>query len=166
MQIRDIMTANSIVVRPDTTVNEIARLMYENNISGVPVVDEAGSVVGIITELDMIVRNTRLELPAFVQILDGRILLETPAHYEKRLRHMLGTRAQDIMTRDVVTIKPETEVEDVAALMVKRRVNPVPVVENGVLVGIVSRSDIIRMMIQTLAEEESPEGAGAEAASE
>jgi CBS domain-containing protein len=149
MQVRDIMTLMVIFVRPDTPVGEIAQLMYENNVSGVPVLDTAGHIVGVITELDMIVRNTRLELPAFIQILDGRIMLETPGHYEKRLRHMLGTHAQDIMTPDVVTVSPEAQVEEVAELMVKRRVNPVPVVENGALVGIVSRSDIIRMMIQS-----------------
>jgi CBS domain-containing protein len=154
MKVRDIMTTKIVAVGPETSVNDIARLMCENNVSGVPVVDEANKIVGVITELDMIVRNTRLELPAFVQILDGRIMLETPGHYEKRLRHMLGTHAQDIMTRDVVCLSPDAEVEDVATLMVKRRVNPVPIVENDVLVGIVSRADIIRMMSQALAPQE------------
>lgn len=148
MKVRDIMTTEVLTVRPDTPVNDIARLMYENSVSGLPVVDQAGHVVGIITELDMIVRNTRLELPLFVQILDARIMLETPGHYEKRLRHMLGTHAEDIMTSDVVTVSPETEVEELAQLMVRRRINPVPVIEAGALVGVVSRSDIIQMMIQ------------------
>jgi CBS domain-containing protein len=152
MSVRDVMTTNIVTVKPETPVNEIARLMCQNNVSGVPVVDASGQVVGVITELDMIVRNTRLELPAFIQILDGRIVLETPGHYEKRLRHMLGTHAQDIMTTDVVTVAPDMEVEHLAALMVKRRVNPVPVVENGQLVGIVSRADLIRMMIQSCEE--------------
>ena len=154
MRVRDIMTTEIVAVRPEASVNDIARLMCEHNVSGVPVVDEAGKIVGVITELDMIVRNTRLELPAFIQILDGRIMLETPGHYEKRLRHMLGTRAEDIMTREVVSIGPDAEVEDVATLMVKRRVNPVPIIENDTLVGIVSRSDIIRMMSQALAPQE------------
>jgi CBS domain-containing protein len=127
-------------------VNDIAKLMHERDIGGVPVVDETSHVVGIVTELDMIVRNTRLEMPAFIQILDGRIPLETPGHYQKRLRHMLGTSAADIMTEKVITISPDAEVEALAELMVKRRLNPVPVVENGVLVGIVSRADLIRMM--------------------
>jgi CBS domain-containing protein len=147
MKVRDIMTTEVVTVRRDTSVNGIAKLMSERGITGVPVVDDAHHVVGIITELDMIVRNTRMEMPAFIQILDlARIPLETPGHYHERLQHMLGTHAADMMTENVVTIGPDAEVQDLAELMVKRRFNPVPVVENGVLVGIVSRADLIGMM--------------------
>jgi CBS domain-containing protein len=100
----------------------------------------------MVTDLDLIVRNTRLEPPAFFQILDGRIPLETPGHYKNRLQHMLGTQARDVTTEPVVTIGPDEEVETLAALMVKRRANPLPVVEAGRLVGVVSRADVIRLM--------------------
>lgn len=145
MKVRDVMTREVVSAGPDTPVNEVARLMAARGISGVPIV-EAGSVIGIVSELDLIVRNTRLEPPAFFALLDGRIPLETPGHYRKRLQHMLGTQARDVMTRDVVTVEPDAELEALAELMVRRRVNPVPVVEAGRLVGIVSRSDIIRTM--------------------
>jgi CBS domain-containing protein len=149
MNVRDIMTAEVVVANPDTSVNLIARLMAGRDISGVPVV-ENGGVVGIVTELDLIVRNTRLEAPAFFAILDARIPLETPAHFRERLRHMLGTLVRDVMTEKVVTIGPDEALEALAELMVKRRVNPVPVVEDGRLIGIVSRSDIIGMMAHDL----------------
>jgi len=154
MKVREIMATDVVTVRRDTSVNDIARLMSERDISGVPVVDDAHHVVGIVTELDMIVRNTRLEMPTFIQILDGRIPLETPGHYRKRLQHMLGTHAADIMTAEVGAIGPDDTVEDLAELMVKRRLNPVPVVENGVLVGIVSRADLIHMMAHEFGAEE------------
>ena len=154
MLVREIMTTEVVAVRRDTSVHDIAKLMGERDISGIPVVDESNHVVGIVTELDMIVRNTRLELPAFIQILDlARIPLEMPGHYRDRLRHMLGTQAADIMTEQVVAISPEAEAQDLAELMVKRRLNPVPVVENDVLVGIVSRADLIRMMARELESE-------------
>jgi CBS domain-containing protein len=154
MQVREIMTTKVVTVRRDTSVNDIAKLMGERDISGIPVVDESNHVVGIVTELDMIVRNTRLEMPAFIQILDlARIPLERPGHYRDRLRHMLGAQAADIMTEQVTAISPDAEVQDLAELMVKRRFNPVPVVENGVLVGIVSRADLIRMMARELESE-------------
>ena len=149
MKVRDIMTAEVVVANPDTSVNLIARLMAGRDISGVPVVED-GRVVGIVTELDLIVRNTRLEPPAFFAILDARIPLETPAHFRERLRHMLGTHVRDVMTEKVVTIGPDEALEALAELMVKRRVNPVPVVEDGRLIGIVSRSDIIGMMAHDL----------------
>jgi CBS domain-containing protein len=150
MKVREIMTANVAVAAPDTSVNQIARLLDGGSLTGVPVVDAQGRVVGIVTELDLIVRNVRLEPPAFFQLLDGRIPLETPGHYKKRLQHMLGTLARDVMTDKVLTIGPDEDVEELAELMVKKRVNPVPVVEGGRLVGIVSRADIIRMMAREL----------------
>jgi CBS domain-containing protein len=152
MKVRDIMTAEVVAAGPDTSVQLVARLMAGRGISGVPVVTD-DRVVGIVTELDLIVRNTRLEPPAFFALLDGRIPLETPAHYRKRIDHMLGTLVRDVMTEKVETIGPDDDLETLAELMVKRRVNPVPVVEGGRLAGIVSRSDIVRMMAR---EEETP----------
>lgn len=149
MKVRDIMTVEVVVAHPDTSVNVIARLMAGRDISGVPVVED-GRVLGVVTELDLILRNTRLEPPAFFQILDARIPLETPGHFRERLQHMLGTLAREVMTDKVVTIGPDEDLEALAELMVKRRVNPVPVVEDGRLVGIVGRSDIIRMMARDL----------------
>jgi len=155
MKVRDIMTQDVVSVKRDTPIHEIARVMGARDISGVPVVDDAGRVVGVITELDLIVRNTRMDMPHFIQILDlGVIPLELPGHYRDRLKHMLGARAEDVMSREVVTIGPDDSVEALAEVMVKRRVNPVPVVEGDQLIGIVSRADLIDM----LAAEMSGEG--------
>jgi CBS domain-containing protein len=149
MKARDVMTTDVITVRPETPVSEVARVMNERDISGVPVVDAVGEVVGVITELDLVLRNTRLHMPTFIQILDAQIYLETPGQYRERMRHMLGTQAQDIMSSPAITIGPDAELEAVAELMVEERVNPVPVVDDaGRLVGIISRSDIVRLMAQ------------------
>jgi CBS domain-containing protein len=150
MRVREIMTTDVATARLDTPVNRIARLMVDRSISGVPVVDEGGRLVGLVTELDLIVRNTRLDPPAFFRVLDGQIPLESPAHFRRRLQHMLGTEAADVMNPEAPTVGPETDLEDLAALMVRRRANPVPVVEGGALVGIVSRADIVRMMAREL----------------
>ncbi len=154
MKVSDIMTAEVVTAEPDTSVNLVAQLMDRGGLSGVPVVDDDGALVGIVTELDLIVRNQRLEPPAFFQLLDGRIPLETPGHYRKHLQHMLGTHARDVMTERVVSVGPDDEVEAVAELMVKRGVNPVPVLEHGRLVGIVSRADLIRMMARDLGDQD------------
>lgn len=154
MKVSEIMTREVVTAHPDTSVNLIARLMASRGISGVPVVNAEGELVGLVTELDMVERNTRLEPPAFFQILDGRIPLETPGHYKKRLQHMLGALARDVMSEDAPTIGPDAEVEDVAELMFDAKANPVPVVEDGRLVGIVSRADIIAMMARDLEGDE------------
>ena len=148
MKVRDIMTGTVLTVKADTSVNDVAKLLGQRDISGVPVVDDQQHVIGIITELDLIVRNTRLEMPRFIEVLDwGRIPLERPSHLRDRLQHMLGTEARDVMTEKVTAVGPDAEVEDLAELMVKQRVNPVPVVdEAGRLIGIVSRADLVDMM--------------------
>src|SRR5512137_888019 len=131
MKVSEIMTKEVMTVKRDTSVNDVAKLMGAHDISGVPVVDDEDHVVGIITELDLIVRNTRLEIPRFIEVLDwGRIPLERPSHAQERLKHMLGTKARDVMTEKVLTVGPEADVEELTELMVKHRVNPVPVVEN------------------------------------
>lgn len=150
MHVRSLMTTSVRTVRTDTPVSEVARLMYDEGVSGVPVLDASDRIVGVITELDLIVRNGRLEMPLFVQILDAVVPLEFPGHLRNRLQHMLGTHAEDVMSRDVHTIGPDAEVEDLVDLMVKRHANPVPVVEDGRIVGIVSRSDLVRMMATDL----------------
>ena len=150
--VRDIMTRDIVKVTPGTSVSDIALLMSQHRISGVPVVDEQDRVLGVVTELDMVVRNTRFKLPAFFTLLDATIYLETPAHIKERLHHMLGLTAREIMSEKAMTITADASIEDLAELMVGRQVNPIPVVENGRLAGIVSRSDIVRWMAKGVAE--------------
>ena len=147
MHVRSLMTRDVLTVHTDTPVSDVARLMYEHGVSGVPVLDAQERMVGVITETDLIVRNGRLEMPLFLQILDAFVPLERPSHLRSRLQHMLGTHAEDVMSRDPHTIAPDAEVEDLVDLMVKRGANPVPVVEGSRIVGIVSRSDLVRMMV-------------------
>lgn len=156
MKVRDIMTTDVAVASLGTPVSEIARLMDERDVSGIPVVDENRCVLGLVTDLNLIVRNTRLDPPLFFQLLDARIPLETPGHYRKRLRHMLGTEARDVMIDDVVTIGPDEDGEVLAALFLKSRANPIPVVEDGRLAGIVSRADLLRLMGREMPDERTP----------
>jgi len=145
-RVKHIMTVDVVSVSPTASVGRVARLMHERAISGIPVVDIDRRVVGMVGDLDLIVLNTRIEAPHFLPLLDGRIPLETPAHFKKRIQHAAGTTAKDLMSETVLTVGPEEDVETLAALMVKEHVNPVPVVEDGRLVGVVSRADVIRWM--------------------
>lgn len=157
-RVGDIMTKAVISVQPNTRVDEIARLMSQYHISGLPVVDADNYVVGVVTELDMIVRNTHFKLPNFIFIFDNMIPLEMPGHYRERLEKVLGTTAQEIMSEPAVTTSPNATIEELAELMVDRRVNPIPVVEDDQLVGIVSRSDIIRRMAEDFSGSTKSEG--------
>ncbi|RME96744.1 MAG: CBS domain-containing protein [Chloroflexi bacterium] len=155
-RVGDIMTTHVITVAPNTPVSQIARLMSDHDIGGVPVMADNGEIVGVVTELDLIVRNTRFKMPAFFTILDMAFYLETPGHYQERLKHILGTHAEEIMGKPAKTISPRATIEELAELMVERRMNPIPVVDDGKLVGIVSRSDIVRMMAREF-EDGEPE---------
>jgi len=144
-RVKHIMTVDVVAVSPSASVSRIARLMHERAISGIPVVDIDRRVLGMVTDLDLIMINTRIEAPHFLPLLDGRIPLETPAHFKRRIQHVAGTTAKDLMSRGPV-VSPEQDVEDLALLMVKERANPLPVVEGDRLVGVVSRADVIRWM--------------------
>lgn len=145
-RVKHIMTVDVVSVSPTASVGRVARLMHERAISGIPVVDIDRRVVGMVTDLDLIILNTRIESPHFLPLLDGRIPLETPSHFKRRIEHAAGTTAKELMSESVITVGPEDDVETLAALMVKEQVNPLPVVEDGRLVGVVSRADLIRWM--------------------
>lgn len=147
MQVSELMTREVITVHPDTPVVEIARKMLQNDISGLPVVDHDGRLVGIVTEADLVVRNANVHFPTFLQILDARIYLTSTRHFEEELRRALGTVASDVMTREVQTVKPDDDISVAATLMVDKRLNPIPVLGDGRLQGIISRSDIIRHIL-------------------
>jgi CBS domain-containing protein len=147
MQAKDIMTERVLTVAPDTPVAHVARLLREKHISGVPVVSQQGGVVGIVTEIDLIKRHARVHMPIYLPFLDSPIFLEDPRRYQEDVRRVLGTTAEEIMTRKVRTASPDTSVEDLATMMVEDRANPIPILdEEGVLVGIVSHTDIVHLV--------------------
>lgn len=159
MQAKDIMTSPVLTVSPDTPVARIARLLREKHISGTPVVDDAGKLVGIVTEIDLIKRHARIHFPVYLPFLDSLIFLESPRRYQDNVRRVLGTTAREIMTQPVRTAGPETEVEDIATMMVEERANPIPIIdEAGALVGIASHTDIVRLVEQAEAGNGEPEG--------
>ena len=160
MKARDIMTTEVIAVSPQTTVGEIAALLTEHGVAGMPVIDEDHRVLGVVTEADLVVRSARPHFPHYIQLLDGFVFLESPKRFDEEVRKMIAMTAEEIMTREVITCSPDASVEDVATLMVDRDVNRIIVTEGDRLVGIVTRADIVK----TLRVEETPPRADQEAA--
>jgi len=145
---KDIMTKKVITVKPDTKVEEIAKILSENNISGVPVVNEDNEVVGIVSEGDLIYQDKKLHMPSFIQILGGIIFLESMKTFEKELKKIIGYKAENIMEKDVITVTEDTPVDEIATIMIEKRINRVPVVRNGKMVGIVTRADIVKTLVK------------------
>ena len=146
MQARDIMTTDVVTVQPQTPVGEIARLLAEKQISGVPVVDDEGRLQGIVTEADLVVRAARLHFPRYIPFLEGVISLENPKRYEEQVETVLATTAEEIRTPEVITSGPEASVEEIATLMADRNINRVVVTEGERVAGIVTRADVIRTL--------------------
>ncbi len=146
MKIGQIMNRNVVSVKPDTPVNEVAKKLIQYNLTGVPVIDDKDEIVGIVTEFDLIRRKGVVDIPAYINILDSFLYLEDPAEVEEELRKMIGATAKEVMTKEVVTIDPEADISELAELIEDKHINPVPVVKNGKLVGIVSRADIVRLL--------------------
>lgn len=136
---RDIMTTDVVTVSPDTRIEKIATLLWERHISGVPVTDEEGRIVGIVSEADLMhwgeptpQRSWWLTLFADVEALASRFV---KTH---------GSTAKDVMTSPVVTVTEDMPVTNIARLREERRIKRVPVVRDGYVVGIVSRADLVR----------------------
>lgn len=147
MLVKDIMTRDVITVKEDTTVTEIGKILLENRISGVPVLDEEGELAGIVSEADLIYRDGNVHLPTFIPIMDGIIFLESRKKLEEQLKKMVGYKARDVMTRDVVTVKENTPVEEAARIMLEKKINRLPVVRNKKVIGIVTRADVLKAII-------------------
>lgn len=143
----DIMTPKVITVSPETSVVELAKILTAFNLSGVPVVDEQGTIVGIVTESDLIDQNKKIHIPTVVTILDSFLYLESPDKMKNEMKKMAGSTVADICTRDVVTVAPDCSLEDLATIMAEQHIHTLPVVLADKLVGIIGKKDIIKTLI-------------------
>jgi len=139
--VEEIMTRRVITVQPDTPIQEAARLMFTNRVSGLPVVDAGGRVVGIISDGDLIVRQRRPKVSPW-----WRLFFENGERLARDYRKLVGLTVGDVMTRPALVISPVFGIETAAAILDNRQIRRLPVVQNGRLVGIVSRGDLIKAL--------------------
>ena len=144
MQAKDIMTTSVVTVGPDATVREIAKLLLDRRISAVPVIGEAGQLLGMVSEGDLMRRseNQTERHPSW-----WLRLLEDPE--DKALAYIKshGGRARDVMTRDVISVGEDAAIEEIADQLEKHRVKRLPVLRKGKLLGIVSRADLLHGLV-------------------
>jgi len=142
------MTPDPITVGPDASVTEAAHLMVDNHVGALPVL-EGERLVGIVTEGDLIMQDVKLEFPTYIHLLDGMIMYPpATARFEDELRKAVAASVRAVMTSDVVTVQSDTPIEDVVTLLVDRRVGSIPVLDQERLVGIVSKSDVVRSLVE------------------
>jgi len=149
MQAKDVMTRRVLSVEPTATVLQAARMMLQNRISGVPVVDENGKLVGILSEGDFLRRGeagTQRRRSRWLEFLMG------PGKLASEYVHSHGRTVAEVMTTLVRTVTEDTSVEGIVELMERQRIKRVPVVRDGKLVGIVTRANLLRVLVSVARE--------------
>lgn len=149
MKAGDVMKSPVITVRQDASLAEVARLLDEHRISGMPVVDATGCMVGIVSEYDLIRRSQKLQLKIMRDTLgwiSPHTTVEEIARFTRGICKVGQTPVQEVMTRKVFSVDEDTSLEDVALLMTRKKVNRLPVVRQGKPVGIITRGDLIWAM--------------------
>jgi CBS domain-containing protein len=143
--VRDIMEVDVPSVYPEDPIEKVVRTMRDNELPGIPVINEGGRCVGIITEADLVMggEEADLHLPAVIELWGGVVFLESTKKFEERLRKAIGWLAQDVMTEDPITIHPDATVIEAGREIAKHKHNRLPVVEHGRLVGVVTRIDVL-----------------------
>lgn len=141
---KDIMTKDVITVKKDTGVSELADILTKNRISGAPVVDDSGRLLGVVTESDLVEQSKSLHLPTVFTILDSVIFLESAKHFEKELKKMTGAKVEDVYTEKPVAVGPDAPIREIATIMAEKKVYTIPVVDGDKLVGIIGKADVVR----------------------
>lgn len=152
MNVAEIMTQPVITVTPETTIAEAARLLLQHRISGLPVVEPSGAVVGIVTEGDLLRRaetGTERRRARWLEFLI------TPGRLAQDYAHTHARKVGEVMSHDVVAVAPQEPVEEVVRQMERRHIKRLPVIEAGRLVGIVSRANLVRALVHNLTRPET-----------
>ena len=146
--VRDIMDTRIPTVRPEDSIETVVHLMADQELPAVPVVNEGGRCVGIVTESDLVIGDDErdLRLPHMISLFGGVVFLDSLKRFEERLRKATAGEVEDMMTADPVTVEADAEVREAARLMTKTGHNRIPVVEHGRYVGLVSRAEVLETL--------------------
>ena len=144
---KDIMTTKVITVLPDTPIAEAAQLMIEKHFNGLPVVNAAGRLTGIICQDDLIFQQKKIPLPSFFTVLDSLIPLSSEKSIEKEVKKIAAVTVASAMTPDPITVGPDSSIEDIASIMIKHDIHSLPVLDQGKLVGIIGKEDILKTLL-------------------
>ncbi len=143
---KDIMTTGVHTVPQDMEIKDLAKLFVERKVNAMPVVDDAGELIGIVSQTDLVEQDTPLHIPTVISLFDWVIYLESPKKFIEEVRKVTARKVGEICSREILTCTPETPVSSVASMMVDNKAHLVPVIENEKMVGVIARLDIIRSM--------------------
>ena len=145
----EIMTTELITVTPDMDIVGAAKILLDNRFNGLPVVDDSGRLVGLLCQSDLIAQQKKLPIPTLFTFLESVIQLTSRKQIDKQVRKIAALTVSEAMTPEPVTVRPDTGLETVAALMVDSNLHTLPVVEGFRLVGIIGKEDVLRTLLST-----------------
>jgi CBS domain-containing protein len=148
LKVKDIMTPDPLTVIAEAEIAEAIALLLKNDFNGLPVIEAGGQLVGILCQSDLIAQQKKLPMPSLFTLLDGYFSLSSTKHFEKEMKKIAALTVRDAMTADPVTVSPETTVEEAATLMVDKSFHSLPVLDDGKLVGIVGKKDILKTLVR------------------
>ena len=150
MLVRQVMTTDVLTFRPEDRIQAAAQAMASRSIGGAPVVDGDGRVVGLLSDDDLIVQDVRLHMPTVISVLGAYLELPSSVdRFDKEVRKVVGATVADVMTSNTPTCSEDDTVEQVATVLHDKHLSRLPVVRDGKLVGIVSRGDILRSIVES-----------------
>jgi CBS domain-containing protein len=145
--VADFMSRELIRVMPETSVKTVIQTLAEHHISGLPVVDHANKLVGVISELDLLWQESGVTPPPYITLLDSIIYLQNPSTYDREIHKALGQTAAEVMTPKPITIEENKPLSEAARIMHERRVHRLCVLNtHQELVGVITASDVLRAM--------------------
>lgn len=147
LKARDIMSRNVITIHCQASVKELAKLLTDHNISGTPVVDDAGKVLAVVTENDLIDQSKKLHIPTVITILDSVFYLENPEKMKSEMKKIAGTKVGDICSGPPQSVSPDTPLDELATIMAEDNIHTIPVLDEEKLVGVIGKTDIIKTLI-------------------
>jgi len=156
IKVKDVMTANVVTISSDTEITQAAKILLENGINGVPVLDAEGKLVGILCQSDLVAQQKAFPVPSVFTLMDGFMPLTSIKRLEKEIEKIAAVTVADAMTPDPVTVGLETTIEEVASMMVDKNFHTLPVMEDDALVGIVGKEDVIKILIPAADDEKAP----------
>ncbi|MFW5731355.1 MAG: CBS domain-containing protein [Desulfonatronovibrionaceae bacterium] len=145
---KDIMSTHPLTVSPDTEIQKAAELMLDRNINGIPVVDDKNRLKGIICQSDLVAMQRKFPLPSMFTLLDSIFPLSSTSKMEKEIQKIAATKVSDAMTADPRSVDPETGLEELAEIMVKYKYHTLPVVQEGRLIGVVGKADVLKTLMR------------------
>ena len=143
---RDIMTQDVVTVNKNQPISDLAIIFIENHFNGVPVLDNTGKVVGVVTQGDLIEQNKNLHIPTVIALFDAVLFLESEKKFEDDLKKLTGSKIEDIYHKNLITVSPDTDLNEIITLMAEKNIHTLPVLDGDKLIGIIGKRNIIREM--------------------